>query len=325
MARNLMLGGKDLGETWDFVLDGGLLSSVRSSLVTELLKYLMYERQQIPLPYENIRHELERACGSAETESEPEEFSRKNMKRSGFYSNLELKRSTDVVKNVEEIASKLQQSFEVCPEIHQVLLLFGGTLVSPKESYLLNLPPLQTGADSLSLKTCRKSIFRKLIMQDVLGRMDSVSPTNLILLVKAPRECDLKWFLPKPSYKVPKRGKHFTFNFVCKSSDEDGMDLSQAEEYLDMSGIAPFESIDANMSVSNDTIMDDIVHGNLHNSHSIYDKTESPRNNGVSKHYSSEMIPGQNGEQEFIWFQSPIVIKGYRDTSSKEASSDIFL
>lgn len=246
------------------------------------------------------------------------------MNRSQFYSNLELKKSTEVVKNVEEISSRLQQSFEVCPGIQQVLLLLGGTPVSPKESYLLNLPPSQTDTDSLSLKTCRKSIFRKLIMQDVLGRMNSVAPTNVILLVKAPRESDLKWFLPKPSYKVPQRGKKFIFNLVCRSSDEEGMDLSMGEEYLDMSGIDPLESfeIEASIPVKSKAIIDNIVNGKEQNSHSMCDENKSSMKNCILNR--SEMKCDQN-EQELIWFQSPIVIKGYRDTSSKEATSDIFL
>lgn len=42
----------------DFVFDGGLHSNSRAAIVKEILTYLLYERQQIPLPFEHIKREL---------------------------------------------------------------------------------------------------------------------------------------------------------------------------------------------------------------------------------------------------------------------------
>ncbi|KAJ8308724.1 hypothetical protein KUTeg_013598 [Tegillarca granosa] len=42
----------------DFVFDGGLHSNSRAAIVKEILIYLLYERQQIPLPFEHIKREL---------------------------------------------------------------------------------------------------------------------------------------------------------------------------------------------------------------------------------------------------------------------------
>lgn len=38
--------------------DGGLGSRVRAELVNELLKYILYERQQIPVPFNQIKREI---------------------------------------------------------------------------------------------------------------------------------------------------------------------------------------------------------------------------------------------------------------------------
>lgn len=38
--------------------EGGLQSSVRGDLVNELIKYLLYERQQIPLPLDLVKRDL---------------------------------------------------------------------------------------------------------------------------------------------------------------------------------------------------------------------------------------------------------------------------
>ena len=44
--------------TCEFTFDGGLESSVRGGLIVELVKYILYERQQIPDPYDAIVTEI---------------------------------------------------------------------------------------------------------------------------------------------------------------------------------------------------------------------------------------------------------------------------
>jgi len=38
--------------------DGGLQSTVRGQLVSELTKYFLYERQQIPMPIDHVKREI---------------------------------------------------------------------------------------------------------------------------------------------------------------------------------------------------------------------------------------------------------------------------
>ena len=45
----------------DIVFDGALLSTTRASLVTELVQYFLYERQQTPLPVDQLRSFLDKA------------------------------------------------------------------------------------------------------------------------------------------------------------------------------------------------------------------------------------------------------------------------
>ena len=44
--------------SFSFNFDGGLESCVRADLTNELLKYILYERQQIPFPFDQIKREL---------------------------------------------------------------------------------------------------------------------------------------------------------------------------------------------------------------------------------------------------------------------------
>ena len=43
----------------DVEFDGILESSVRAILVIEMIKYIVYQRQQIPLPFDQIKRDVE--------------------------------------------------------------------------------------------------------------------------------------------------------------------------------------------------------------------------------------------------------------------------
>lgn len=45
--------------SFSVTFDGGLQSCVRANLISELLKYILYERQQIPLPFEQVKRDVE--------------------------------------------------------------------------------------------------------------------------------------------------------------------------------------------------------------------------------------------------------------------------
>ena len=63
-------GGKCDEIACDVWFDGGLKSSVRAELINELVKYLLYERQQIPVTYNEIQLEIgkvARVCSQNDT------------------------------------------------------------------------------------------------------------------------------------------------------------------------------------------------------------------------------------------------------------------
>ena len=43
---------------FDFVFDGGLQSQTRASLVNEVVKHLLYERNQIPLQFDMLKQQM---------------------------------------------------------------------------------------------------------------------------------------------------------------------------------------------------------------------------------------------------------------------------
>ena len=58
MAAPVQKARKQKLFSFSFQFDGGLQSCVRADLTNELLKYILYERQQIPFPFDQLKREL---------------------------------------------------------------------------------------------------------------------------------------------------------------------------------------------------------------------------------------------------------------------------
>ena len=152
-----------------------------------------------------------------------------------------MKKAADLVNKLEETKQNIGQAFDICPEIDKVAIAIGATAVSPKEIFVIQLPPLNPDADNLPGKACVKSLFRQLIMQDPLGNVKQISPTNISLLLSAPRKSHLSWFYPKPTYKLPLRGRQFEFSLQSKY-EQGSHDLSTNFSVVELSGFEPFDS-----------------------------------------------------------------------------------
>lgn len=287
---------------------------------------------------------------------------------------MEIKKALGLVNKLEETKTKLSQAFDVCPQVHEVAIALGATAVTPRELFVVQLPPLNPDADNLSTKACVKSLYRQLIVQNPLRDLKEISPTNISLLLYAPRKSDLDWFYPKPAYKLSVRSKQFTFCLQSKCG-EGNHDLSTNFSIVELSGFEPFDSlideceevtsvqtrtnssassispdfvyIDSDLNVvdvkdsNNDvTPMDcedfnpvNANHGNAMNksgsASSILMSNESGASADGGNHTRglcsdrdscSGIVTGDDyvagnfslTDTEYIWFQSPIIIKGYR-------------
>ncbi|ESP02826.1 hypothetical protein LOTGIDRAFT_111103 [Lottia gigantea] len=196
--------------TCELVFDGGLLSNTRASLVIELIKYFMFERHQIPQPFEHVKRDMkmkeEKIAAGPRTQ--PTDLQPKRKIKS-------------IIENLEMLFDNLEKSFVLCPEISQIVIILGGTIVSPKETFVIKLPQLSPDADNLVFKTCVKAMFRQIITQDLLCDMKALTPTNMSVLLHAPRECNMEWFIPNHTFKFPVRGRFFTYNCTCKQPVDD--------------------------------------------------------------------------------------------------------
>ncbi|XP_052770088.1 MAD2L1-binding protein-like [Mya arenaria] len=204
--------------------EGGLESRVRAEIINELFKYILYERQQIPLPFDQIKRELKQSMLQS---SNPKKQS------------SQTKKAANLVPKIEESMKNIIEAFEICPEIKRVMFTIGATTVSPKEVYVVELPPLNPEAENLPGKVCLRTLFRQLIMQDPLGRVKQISVSSISVLLYGPRHSNLSWFLPKPAYKIPVRGSKFEFQ-LTNDVGQGSHDLSKDFSIIELSGFEPF-------------------------------------------------------------------------------------
>lgn len=155
---------------------------------------------------------------------------------------MEYKKISNLVHGLEEMFEKLIETFEICPEVRQVLFLLGGTTVSPKETYLINMPPYHPESNNLSSKFCVRYLIKELISQDLVGKLKDLKTTNATIMIRAPIDSGISWFLPKPNFDIPSRGARFHLNLISNpNSDCFNHDLTHEEHEMDISGIEPFE------------------------------------------------------------------------------------
>ena len=276
---------------------------------------------------------------------------------------------------MDELVKQVRHTFEICPEITQVAVLLGATIVSPKEIYLLQFPALSPEADNLSSKEAVKTLFRQLVSQDPLSHIKAIPITNMSVLINAPRKSTCSWFLPKDSYKLPNRGNQFHFNLLSSTDDHGSQDLSRDFSIIDLSGFEPLEPSVMDSSVSEDTYRSSSTNSDCSASLSaeyvcidsehdleILDDSEcedvTPKNltiasstsestcnislpqisdisqaSNLSEETRSLLAPYQRNhirmddvtENDYIWFQSPVSVKGFRQKGVKQLSANDLL
>lgn len=201
----------------DFVLGASNCSTTKATLVIECIKYLLYERHQLPTTVDQIFRSTE-----AELVDNPKLAKRTDSKkRLQLFNDLKC-----LFQNLENLFSSTT--------VFSTLLIFGSTAVSPRESYelqfLSSVNSISHSLDKQSLefnckRTARK-FLRKLVVNEELRQFKEIPSTPLLVFLQVPRSVENSWFRPKQSFKVPWRGKY------CKIlvKDEETTEEESAKE-----------------------------------------------------------------------------------------------
>ncbi|XP_051469230.1 MAD2L1-binding protein-like [Apus apus] len=170
----------------------------------ELLKHVLHQRHQLPLPYEQLAFFCRRPA--------PEGDARKKAASVDLAS----KRCQQTLMDLEGLLQHLEAMFSLTP-VPRVLFLLGGTVMSPRELYELNLEGVCEGSAEESLETasCVRKLFHSLFVADVFSELQALPATDTVVMLQGRRDCGVDWFWPKLNYKVPTRGKKLTVTLSC--------------------------------------------------------------------------------------------------------------
>ncbi|XP_076442940.1 uncharacterized protein LOC143281587 [Babylonia areolata] len=243
-----------------------------------------------------------------------------------------------VISSLDQVFSEILTAFEICPEIQQALILFGSSSVTPKESYVIKLPHICPEADNVPLRTSKQALFRHLVAEQVLSSDAALGPTNVYVVLCAPRSAALSGFVPKLGFKIPTRGYCLTLNMICNQPSFCCQDLTMDDTEVEISGVEPLErssftdsslpmvagnfkspspekvahllnSSDGSHKVRMRQGSGSDVSATKHEGETSRVQFHTPLTRSTPKVNSVSLFPA---DPLYIWFQSSTVIKGYR-------------
>ncbi|XP_043916331.1 MAD2L1-binding protein isoform X2 [Protopterus annectens] len=172
------------------VFPGCIAQESCCKFVCEIFKHVLYQRAQLPLPYDQLVffHKKQETNQTREATTQ----------KSSWNLDRDSKKQQKVLSELEEVLSNIETLFTLT-FVPRVLILLGGSVVCPKEMYEIVLEGVSLGNGEESLKTSS------------CGH----------------RDCGTQWFRPKLDYKVPARGKRLTISLSSSGTDF-GLSLKQA-------------------------------------------------------------------------------------------------
>ncbi|TFK09270.1 U3 small nucleolar ribonucleoprotein IMP3 [Platysternon megacephalum] len=176
----------------------------------ELLKHVLYQRHQLPLPYEQLAYFCRRALPRQPQDGDA-------IKKKPHPPDLGSSRKCQqLLMELEGVFRHLEAMFNLTL-VPRVLILVGGNSMSPKELYEINLEGISVGnaEESLQTPSCVRKLFHSLFLADVFSELQAVPVMGTIVMVQGHRDCGIDWFRPKLNYKVPTRGRKLTVNLSC--------------------------------------------------------------------------------------------------------------
>ncbi|XP_074630524.1 MAD2L1-binding protein-like [Acropora palmata] len=237
----------------EVILSEEINQATNSRLLSSFIEYLLYQRQQLPLPV----HELKRIVEEQGKNYDSLEDTRKHVVPSRPLS-VGLKKASKVNQDLQCLFDHINQLFSVA-EVNAALIILGSTAVSPKECYWLTFQSAKhdnvTDAPSRASNSACRKMIQTLISNQELGSLKDISLTSMLVFIQASRTSVVEWFRPKPTFKPPHRGRccKITLRSLCKAQN----------------------------------IEDTTSHG----------------------------IPYDQDYRDLLWFQAPIIIRGYRQRS----------
>ena len=194
----------------------GVGQSINSRLLRGCIEYLLYQRQQLPIPY----HELIKLVEDQGKSGDGLEAG--VLARRSF--NTEYKKAKKVYEDVECLFDHINKLF-LSTKVNAAMVLLGSTSVSPKEHYFVhfqNANELEGKTADSSARVCNsacRKLIRSLISNQELGSFKEISPTSMLVFIQVSRSSAIEWFQPKPTFKPPHRGQSCKISVRTNSNE----------------------------------------------------------------------------------------------------------
>ncbi|XP_055025946.2 MAD2L1-binding protein [Misgurnus anguillicaudatus] len=170
--------------------------------VCELLKCVLYQRQQLPMTYDQLVFLQKQQHNATQSEGV---VNHRPVKNSG---GLDWRRCQRTLQELDEVLAHLEALFSLS-QVPRVLFMLGGSIILPTELYEINMDAVAVGAGENSLRTsaCLRQVFRTLFVADLLSDVKSVRLMTTTVMALGHRDCGVTGLKPKLDFRVPTKVK----------------------------------------------------------------------------------------------------------------------
>eukprot|EP00466_Bigelowiella_natans_P010402 jgi/Bigna1/86668/estExt_fgenesh1_pg.C_120191 len=197
-----------------------ITSKICSSVTCDVIKYILYIRQQIPCPYDEVKLDFD-----DHERGEQKDGRRRKARISGSS-----KRQKRFVETTEALLNGLGTSLFKGGIVMEVLLLLGPSIYSPKEVYSItfsnDLNFQQESSDKI-LSKIKKRLIRQMISCPSPAFNKEMKPTRLFTLIrrKARSSSDNAFepasFSPKHNFRLKLKKAVLISIHICSASQLD--------------------------------------------------------------------------------------------------------
>ena len=267
---------KPAGISFNYTFDHPLSMLEINNVLKELLKYTMFWRYQIPYTYLSLKAEYD-----AEMSKGPSTKRRTKI----------VKLKSDFVENFENILRDLDEILK--RDVLQIVLIFGSTVISPKETVLIELDDYSSKCPQIDDEdvTVRKAVrrtcqqfLRRVVVGEDFQRTAELRPTKVHVLFSGTRGSFSDFrsgvFVPKLNFRLSSRG---------------------LLHRLDLKVVG-------NLTASPSTVI---------NEEEISLSPDTKLSSGM------ESLQLESNEEELVWFMANTQLKGFVEPCSKTSSDSI--
>ncbi|XP_046971357.1 uncharacterized protein LOC124538357 [Vanessa cardui] len=254
---------------------GDQLTSISCGhIVVEIIKFLAYQRLQIPYTYQWLKEIVNKrkAC--------------ENIKE-GFQSERHFRTASAALDNLDFIIKSLLKEIGGASVPEEICIALGSTPITCKEVYRLILPtschmPQCNSSNIASDQKIQRTVFKNLVTSEKLSEVffNSISPTNMYVFLKKNPLCNQDIvcsdsFVFVNGYKLPRSCKVVVLDFKAQNPE--------------------------NISCCNKfQVFGDVISKNLDNLN-------------INSDDSGHNFNSIESTNEIKWFQSAYIMKGFKD------------